>query len=249
MTGGPARRLTDDEGQERHPKLSPDGTLIAFTGEVDGNPDVYVMRADGSGLRRLTFHPEADEVVGWHPTSAKILFRSGRSSWSRFDRLFLISPDGGGAEELPLHEAGRGCFSPDGTRIAYNQIATEDRTWKRYHGGMAQDIRLYDFATAEDRLLTDYTGADRLPMWIGDAIYFASDRSGTMNIHRLRRRDRRRSCRSPTTPTSTCSGRARAASASSTSSAAGCGCSTPRPARRPRSRSRSPPSRGRPAPT
>jgi tricorn protease len=184
VTGGPARRLTDDEGQERHPKLSPDGTLIAFTGEVDGNPDVYVMRADGSELRRLTFHPDADEVVGWHPTSGKIMFRSSRSSWSRFDRLFLISPAGGGAEELPLNEAGRGCFSPDGTRIAYNQIATEDRTWKRYHGGMAQDLRLYDFATAEDRLLTDYTGADRLPMWIGDAIYFASDRSGTMNIHR-----------------------------------------------------------------
>lgn len=184
VSGGPARRLTDDEGQERHPKLSPDGSLIAFTGEVDGNPDVYVMRADGSGLRRLTYHPDADEVIGWHPTSTKILFRSSRSSWSRFDRLFLISPAGGGAEELPLHEAGRGCFSPDGTRIAYNQIATEDRTWKRYHGGMAQDLRLYDFATAEDRLLTDYTGADRLPMWIRDAIFFASDRSGTMNIHR-----------------------------------------------------------------
>jgi tricorn protease len=185
VSGGPAHRLTDDEGQERHPKLSPDGALIAFTGEVDGNPDVYVMRADGSGLRRLTYHPDADEVIGWHPISGKIMFRSSRSSWSRFDRLFLISAAGGGAEELPLHEAGRGCFSPDGARIAYNQIATEDRTWKRYHGGMAQDVRLYDFATAEDRLLTDYTGTDRLPMWIGDAIYFASDRSGTMNIHRL----------------------------------------------------------------
>jgi len=184
VTGGPARRLTDDEGQDRHPKLSPDGSLIAFTGEVDGNPDVYVMRADGSGLRRLTFHPDADEVLGWHPTSGKILFRSSRSSWSRFDRLFLIAPEGGGVEELPLPEAGRGCFSPDGTSIAYNQLATEERTWKRYHGGMAQDVRLYDFATAVDRRVTDYTGADRLPMWIGDAVYFASDRSGTMNIHR-----------------------------------------------------------------
>ncbi|HOC41631.1 MAG TPA: PDZ domain-containing protein [Thermoanaerobaculales bacterium] len=182
--GGTARRLTDDEGQERHPKLSPDGSLIAFTGDVDGNPDVYVMRADGSGLRRLTYHPEADEVVGWHPTAGTILFRSSRSSWSRFDRLFLISPEGGGVEELPLPEAGRGCFSPDGARIAYNQIATEDRTWKRYHGGMAQDIRVYDFATAEDRRITDHSGADRLPMWIGDAIYFASDRTGTMNIYR-----------------------------------------------------------------
>jgi tricorn protease len=183
-SGGVARRLTDDEGEERHPKLSPDGSLIAFTAEIDGNPDVYVMNADGGQLRRLTFHPAADEVVGWHPTSGKILFRSNRSSYSRFDRLFLVSPEGGAVEELPLHEAARGSFSPDGSRIAYNRIAREDRTWKHYHGGMAQDIWIYDFSTREDRRITDYDGTDRLPMWIGDAIFFASDRDGPMNIYR-----------------------------------------------------------------
>jgi tricorn protease len=184
VAGGVARRLTDDEGEERHPKLSPNGGLIAFTGEIDGNPDVYVMRSDGAELRRLTFHPAADEVVGWHPTSGKILFRSSRSSYSRFDRLFLVSPEGGAVEQLPLHEAARGSYSPDGSRIAYNRIAREDRTWKRYHGGMAQDVWIYDFESRQDRRITDYTGTDRLPMWIGDAVFFASDRDGPMNLYR-----------------------------------------------------------------
>jgi tricorn protease len=180
--GGLARRLTDDEGEERQPKFSPDGSLIAFTAEIDGNRDVYVMAGDGSGVERVTFHPSADEVVGWHPTRSKILFRSSRSSYSRFDRLFLISPDGTGLEELPLHEAGRGSFSPDGSKIAYNRIAREDRTWKRYYGGMAQDLWLYDFESKKDQRLTSYEGTDRLPMWIGDELYFASDREGELNI-------------------------------------------------------------------
>jgi tricorn protease len=183
--GGLARRLTDDEGEERHPKFSPDGSLIAFTGQIDGNRDVWVMRADGSDLQRVTFHPSNDEVVGWHPSNGKILFRSSRASYSRFDRLFLIAPDGSGFEELPLHEAGRGSYSGDGKQIAYNRIAREDRTWKRYYGGMAQDLWLYDFATASDRRLTDYEGTDRLPMWIGSGIYFASDRDGELNIWRF----------------------------------------------------------------
>jgi tricorn protease len=183
-SGGRALRLTDSEGEERYPKLSPDGSLIAFTADMDGNPDVFVMRADGSAPRRLTFHPEADEVVGWHPVSGKVLFRSARSSYSRFDRLFLVAPDGSGLEELPLHEAARGAFSPDGARIAYNRIAREDRTWKRYYGGMAQDLWLYELATGTDRRLTDYRGTDRLPMWVGEALYFASDRDGTLNIWR-----------------------------------------------------------------
>ncbi len=116
--GGFARRLTDDEGEERHPKFSPDGSLIAFTAEIGGNADVWMMKADGSDLKRLTYHPSPDEVVGWHPTRNMVMFRSARRSYSRFDRLFLINPDGSGLEELPLHEAARASFSPDGTKIA-----------------------------------------------------------------------------------------------------------------------------------
>jgi tricorn protease len=184
--GGLARRLSDDEGEERHPKFSADGSLIAFTAEIDGNPDVYVMDAAGRDVRRLTYHPSADEVVGWHATEDRILFRSSRHSYSRFDRLFLVAPDGTGLEELPLHEAGRGSFSPDGGKIAYNRVAREDRTWKRYRGGMAQDLWLFDFATQEDRRLTDHRGTDRLPMWIGDTLYFASDRDRVLNIYAYR---------------------------------------------------------------
>ena len=180
--GGPALRLTDDEGEDRHPRFSPDGSMLAYTSEAGGNVDVWVMHSDGSDPRRLTFHPGNDEVIGWHPTTNKVLFRSNRLSWSRFDRLFLISPDGSGLEVLPLHEAGRGAFSPDGQKIVYNRIAREDRTWKRYRGGMAQDLWLYDFSTGADRQLTTFEGTDRLPLWVGDQLYFASDREHTLNL-------------------------------------------------------------------
>ena len=182
VDGGSAHRLTDDEGEERHPKFSPDGSLIAFTAEIDGNPDVWLIKADGSHLQRLTFHPSLDEVVGWHPTRNMVMFRSNRHSYSRFDRLFLINTDGSGLEELPLHEAGRASFSPDGTKIAYNRVAREDRSWKRYYGGTAPDVWLYDFSTQNDRRLTTYEGTDRLPMWVEDAIYFTSDRAGELNV-------------------------------------------------------------------
>jgi len=183
--GGTARRLTDHEGVERQPRFSPDGRLVAFTGELDGNADVYVMNADGSDVRRLTFHPGDDEVVGWHPTRGMILFRSTRESFNRFDRLFLVDTDGRNLEALPLHEAARGCFSPDGRQIAYNRSAREDRTWKRYFGGRAQDLWLYDLTTGRDRRLTDFPGTDHLPMWVGETVYFVSDRSGRRNLFSL----------------------------------------------------------------
>ena len=133
--GGVATRLTLDDGQERYPRFSPDGKYIAFTGEFDGNSDVYIMNSDGGGITRLTFHPGADEVIGWHPVKNKIIFSSGRHSTSRYSKLFLISPDGTGLEELIIYDAARGSFSPDGSKIAYNKTSREDRTWKRYTGG------------------------------------------------------------------------------------------------------------------
>jgi len=182
-TGGVAQRLTIHDGEERFPKFSPDGSLIAFTGEYDGNPDVYVMNSDGGQITRLTYHPGYDEVVGWHPLKNKILFRSTRHSFEGFYRLFLIAPDGTGLEELILHEGAAGSFSPDGTQIAFNRIGRERRTWKRYRGGTAQEVLIYDFTTHELRNISNFAGTDRIPMWIGDKIYFSSDRDRVLNIY------------------------------------------------------------------
>ena len=120
--GGVATRLTIHDGGERYPRFSPDGSMIAFTGEYDGNADVYVMNAHGGEITRVTYHPGFDQVVGWHPAKNKIVFSSGRKSWSRFTRLYLVSPDGTGLEELVMHEASFGSFSADGSRIAYTRV-------------------------------------------------------------------------------------------------------------------------------
>jgi tricorn protease len=185
VAGGVATRLTIHDGQERFPKFSPDGQWIAFTGDYDGNADVYVMSVHGGDITRVTYHPGGDVVVGWHPTRNKILFRSRRESYNRFDRLFLVSPDGTGIEAVPIHEAARGSYSPDGNRIAYNRVQRAFRTWKRYQGGNEQNVYIYDFDSREDRMVTDFAGTDRMPMWGGLKIYFSSDRDRTLNIYAL----------------------------------------------------------------
>ncbi len=182
-TGGIAGRLTLNDGEERFPKISPDGKWIAFTGEYDGNGDVYVMDMYGGNITRLTYHPGYDEVVGWHPTKNRIIFRSNRESFSRFSKLFLISPDGTNIEKLILHEAAIGSYSPDGSRIAYNKVSREFRTWKRYKGGLAQEVYIYNFNNNEKKNITNFDGTDRIPMWVGDTIYFSSDRDRVLNIY------------------------------------------------------------------
>ncbi|MBN2199818.1 MAG: PD40 domain-containing protein [Candidatus Aminicenantes bacterium] len=184
-SGGVASRITIHDGAEQYPKFSPDGSLIAFTGEYDGNADVYVMNRYGGHIRRVTFHPGFDQVVGWHAGKNKILFSSSRDSHGRFTRLYLISPDGTGLERLILNEASQGSFSPDGKRIAYNKVSREERTWKRYRGGLAQDIYLYDLEQDTEKRLTTFEGTDRIPMWCGESIYFTSDRNRVLNIYSL----------------------------------------------------------------
>jgi tricorn protease len=181
--GGVAVRLTIDDGAETFPRFSPDGSLIAFTGQYDGNTDVYVMNIFGGDIQRLTYHPSGDYVVGWHPVNNKVIFFSARNGGDDYSSLFMIAPDGTGLEEIPLHEISKGTFSPDGSKIAYNKVSRESRNWKRYYGGTAQDVFLYDFEQKSVRRLTDFEGTDRLPMWIGDEIYFSSDRDGVLNIY------------------------------------------------------------------
>jgi tricorn protease len=182
--GGVTRKLTSHNGQELFPKFSPDGQFIAFTGEYDGNRDVYMIPAEGGEPVRLTYHPNADNVVEWYPDGERILFRSTRTSdLQRFNKLFSIPIEGGFPEELPLPEGELTSFSSDAKRIAYNRKSREFRTWKRYQGGMAQDIWIYGFDANTIEQITDWKGTDNFPMWSRDKIYFTSDREHTLNIY------------------------------------------------------------------
>ena len=170
--GGMARRITTHPGRELFPKFSPDGKWIAFTGEYDGNFNVYVMSAEGGQPRQLTFYQGAaqslrermgvhNQVVTWTPDSSRIVFLSVRDTtngWTK--RLFSVSLEGGIPEPLPMKEGGLGTFSADGTKIAYNQIFRNFRTWKRYTGGLAQSITLYDLKANTVRRSAAY-GMDR----------------------------------------------------------------------------------------
>jgi tricorn protease len=139
--GGAATRLTAGAGVETDPHFSPDGVQIAFTGEYDGNVDVYVMPAAGDLPKRLTYHPAPDRVAGWTPDGKQILFRSTRNSYSRFARLFTLPLEGGGLPtELPLPMAEEGSYSADGTDLAYVPLARAFLTWKRYRGGQAAPV-------------------------------------------------------------------------------------------------------------
>ncbi len=185
--GGTATRLTADSGRAVMPRYSPDGRWIAFTGEYQGNRDVYVIPAGGGPAQRLTFTSDVlDEVplrwgpnnlvLAWTPDSKGIVFLSRREAWnSWFGRLFTVPVAGGPATALPLDRGGFLSYSPDGSKIAYNRIFRNFRTWKRYDGGLAQDIDVYDFATRQLTQVTDWSGTETCPMWYGKTIYFLAD--------------------------------------------------------------------------
>ncbi len=186
-SGGEAHRITTDPGLELFPKFSPDGKWIAFTGQYDGNFNVYVMPSEGGQPKQLTFFTDVaavpermgpnDEVITWFPDSKRILFLSRENTFNVwFGRLFSVSIDGGLPVQLPVDKGGMTSFSPDGTRIAYNRIFRNFRPRKHYKGGMAQDIWMYDFQKKSVERITDYAGTDTFPMWHGDTIYFTSDR-------------------------------------------------------------------------
>ena len=177
INGGMARRITSTTGMEFYPKFSPDGNTIAFTGNYDGNYDVYTIDHQGYNLKRLTYHPGNDRTVDWKPDGSGILFASRKKSPSnRFNQFYTISTDGGNTEELPLFFAELGSYNADGSKLAYQYLNRTQRTWKRYQGGTASDVLIFDFKTKKSTQITTYKGTDALPMWNGDKIYFLSDR-------------------------------------------------------------------------
>ncbi len=177
--GGDARRLTTGIGIEGNPYFSPDGNTIAFTGEYDGNTDVYTMPTVGGVPKRLTYHPALDEVSGWTPDGRSVLFSSTRNSSSNFSRLYTFPIDGGGLpNEIPLPIADRGWLSPDGQYIAYEPLSQWQSDWKRYKGGQTQPIWIAKLADSTIEKVPRENSNDKCPMWIGDRIYFLSDRNG-----------------------------------------------------------------------
>jgi tricorn protease len=182
--GGEARRLTTGAGIETDPHFSPDGSQIAFTGEYDGNVDVYVMPASGGVPRRLTYHPAADVAVGWTPDGTRVLFRSARASYTSFNRLYTV-PASGGPEvtnELPLPRAEQASYSPDGTHLAYVPNLQWQAAWKRYRGGQTTPIWIADLSDSSVEKLPRENSNDFDPMWVGQTVYFLSDRNGPVTL-------------------------------------------------------------------
>ena len=196
-SGGVARRITSDVGYEDFARFSPDGKSIAFTAQYDGNTEVYLMPSEGGVPKRLTYTATLGRddvsdrmgpnniVMTWRDAKS-IIYRSRRIEHNDFiGQLFQASVEGGIPEQLPLPRGGFCSFSPDGKQMAYNRVFREFRTWKRYRGGQADDIWIYDFATKAITNITNNPAQDIIPMWSGSKIYFASDRDDLkkMNLY------------------------------------------------------------------
>jgi len=194
LEGGMAHRLTSDPGEELFPRFSPDGKWIAFTGHMSGTPQVWVIPSDGGPARQLTFHNDVgrmpprggidNQVMGWTPDGSKVLFTAHRVPWSeRLGRPYLVPADGGMEEPIAIAKGAGGMFSPDGKRYVFTPDMREFRTWKRYRGGNAQDVWIYDLEKNTSKRITNDPATDNQPMWVGDTIYFTSDRGPKMKLN------------------------------------------------------------------
>ncbi len=193
--GGTAARLTSHHGRELFPKLSPDGRWVAFSGEYSGTRQVYIVPTSGGAPKQLTYYNDIGSlpprggfdyrILDWTPDGKHVLFRGNRLPYGvRMGRHFLAPVEGGLEKPLEIPEAGAGMFSPDGGKIVYTPISREFRTWKRHRGGRAQDVWIYDLEQSSSTRLTDHPMTDNQPMWVGDGIYFTSDREYTLNLFR-----------------------------------------------------------------
>ena len=174
--GGAATRLTSPTGTERFPRFSPDGMHIAYTANYEGNSDVYVISTMGGIPKRLTFHGMYDRVLGWTPDGKSVLFASSRESGrQRFNQFYTVAVDGGSPVKLPVPYGEYASFSADGKKLAYTDRSRVARNWKRYRGGTAPDILVFDLETMATENVTKNNANDEMPMWVGNAIYYMSD--------------------------------------------------------------------------
>ncbi len=195
--GGDARRLTSTPSAESNPYFSPDGSQIAFSATISGNADVFVVPTAGGEPKRLTYHPGGDFVRGWTPDGKRVVFASSRGTLptpgaNSYLRLWTVGADGGINEPLPLPRAFAGAYSPDGKRLAYQQLGValfavawaenQSSQWRRYRGGRTQPIRIFDLATNAEEKLPWTNSNDTEPMWVGSTVYFLSDRDNTVNL-------------------------------------------------------------------
>ena len=179
--GGEARQLTT-AGHESSPVFSPDGKWIAFSGQYDGNQDVYVIPADGGEPRRLTWHPGQDSPVSWTNDGKRILFVSTRDAFADITRLYTTPAEGGVPEALPMWRALEGSYSPDGTRMAYVPNFQWQQAWKRYRGGQTTPVYIVKLSDLSLEKLPRENSNDSNPVWVGDTVYFLSDRNGPVTI-------------------------------------------------------------------
>jgi len=175
--GGTASRLSSPRGAETFPRFSPDGTQLAFSGNYEGNTDIYVMPVIGGEARRITHHGSAERMLGWFPDGKSILFHSEMGSFNtRAGQLFQLTATSGLPKKLPVPYGEFGAVSPDGRFLAYTPITTDFATWKRYRGGMAPDIWLFNLEQQTAENITQNDAIDSQPMWHGATLYFLSDR-------------------------------------------------------------------------
>jgi len=182
--GGVATPVAGPPGEESFPRFSPDGSTIAFMGNYDGNTDIYTVPADGGVPFRVTHHPTSEFLVDWTPDGRLVYYAWGAQDYPRAVELFVVSAQGGLPQKLPVPYGANGRISADGEWLAYTPQTHDQRTWKRYRGGMATDIWLFNLKNHTSKKITDWEGTDSQPMWAGDRLYYLSDegRSHRLNI-------------------------------------------------------------------
>lgn len=180
--GGEATRLVSGQLRNRRPIFSPDGASIAFTGTYDENADVYVVSAGGGEPRRLTHHPGPDAAIGFTPDGKRVLFASMRRTPRDLPKLFTVPVGGGPAEELPLPSGADACYSPDGRRLAYVPFPQWQAAWKKYRGGQTTPVWIADLDDSKVAKVPRENSNDRRPMWVGETVYFLSDRNGPVTL-------------------------------------------------------------------